>query len=80
MSTFTVGGNAVGAAIAANAALAVTAPHLWDGRRPRSPSCAPAGEVVGLNATGRAGSGPIPRRCGPSGSSAMPLRHDTSMP
>ncbi len=81
VATFHDGGNAVDAAIATNAVLAVTAPHL----------CGmggdlfaivhredPAGEteVVALNASGRAGSGADPAAMRAEGLSAMPFKLD----
>jgi gamma-glutamyltranspeptidase/glutathione hydrolase len=70
------GGNAVDAAIAANATLAVTAPHL----------CGMGGDlfalvhdgttVHALDASGRAGSGADPEALRAEGHTVMPLRHD----
>ena len=58
MAAFSRGGNAVDAAIAANAAIAVTAPHLCGlGGDLFALVHQPGGGVVALNASGRAGSG-----------------------
>ena len=81
MAVYALGGNAVDAAIATNAAIAVTAPHLCgmggdlfalvhtggdDGGR----------EVVALNASGKAGAGSDAAALRAEGRSEMPFRHD----
>ena len=77
MEVFTRGGNAVDAAIAANAAIAVTAPHLCGlGGDLFALVRTPDGELVGLNATGRAGSGADAAALRAEGHATMPLRHD----
>lgn len=77
MATFTRGGNAVDAAIAANAAIAVTGPHMCGmGGDLFALVATPAGDVVGLNASGRAGSGADPAALRAAGLTEMPMRHD----
>jgi len=76
MSILARGGNAVDAAIATNAAIAITAPHL----------CGMGGDlfalvhdghgVHALNATGRAGSGSDAAVLRAQGLTEMPFRHD----
>jgi gamma-glutamyltranspeptidase/glutathione hydrolase len=77
MEVFVRGGNAVDAAIAANAAVAVTAPHLCGlGGDLFALVRSPDGELHGLNATGRAGSGADAAALRAEGHVVLPLRHD----
>lgn len=77
MTAFAKGGNAVDAAIAANAAMAVVAPHLCGlGGDLLAVIHTPDGDVVGLNASGRAGSGASAAALRADGHTEMPLRHD----
>jgi gamma-glutamyltranspeptidase / glutathione hydrolase len=76
MAAIARGGNAVDAAIAANAALAVTAPHLCGLGGDLFALVHTGHSVVGLNASGRAGSGADPDRLRAEGHAVMPFRHD----
>lgn len=77
MSAFAHGGNAVDAAIAANAAAAVVAPHLCGlGGDLFALVMVPDGTVHALNASGRAGSGADAAAMRAEGLTAVPLRHD----
>jgi len=77
MTTFARGGNAVDAAVAANAAIAVTAPHLCGmGGDLFALVRTPDGEIAGLNATGRAGTGVDAAVLREERHTVMPLRHD----
>ncbi len=77
MFAFARGGNAVDAAIAANAAIAVTGPHLCGmGGDLFAIVSTPGGDLVGLNASGRAGSGADAAALRDEGFTAMPFRGD----
>ena len=78
MWTFARGGNAVDAALAANAAMAVVAPHVCGmGGDLFAVVRTPDGELIGLDASGRAGSAaPTPSALRAEGHRTMPLRHD----
>jgi gamma-glutamyltranspeptidase/glutathione hydrolase len=77
LAMFHAGGNAVDAAVAANAAIAVTAPHLCGmGGDLFALVRTPDGQIVGLNATGRAGSGADAESLREERHRAVPLRHD----
>ncbi len=69
------GGNAVDAAIATNAVLAVTAPHLC-GMGGDLIALVHDGTVKALNASGRAGSGASAARLREQGHTRMPVLHD----
>jgi gamma-glutamyltranspeptidase/glutathione hydrolase len=79
-SMFERGGNAVDAALATNAVMAVTSPHLCgiggDLFALVHVEGADSGEVVALNASGRAGSGADPDGLRAEGNVEMPFRHD----
>lgn len=77
IAVFQEGGNAVDAAIAANAAIAVTGPHLCGmGGDLFALVRTPTGTIVGLNASGRAGSGADPDALRRQMLGRMPMRHD----
>ncbi len=71
-----LGGNAVDAAIATNAAIAVTAPHLCGLGGDLFALVHIGGDVHALNSTGRAGSGSDPDALRAEGHTTMPFRHD----
>jgi gamma-glutamyltranspeptidase/glutathione hydrolase len=73
---FERGGNAVDAAIATNAAIAVTGPHLCGMGGDLFALIHTDGEVVALNASGRAGSGADAEALRSEGHVTMPFRHD----
>jgi gamma-glutamyltranspeptidase / glutathione hydrolase len=77
MSTYTLGGNAVDAAVAANAAMAVVGPHLCGvGGDLFALVRTPDGGLFGLNASGRAGGGADPDALRAAHLTTMPFRHD----
>ncbi|MEY4175361.1 MAG: hypothetical protein RI900_2526 [Actinomycetota bacterium] len=76
MSALALGGNAVDAAIAANAAIAVTGPHLCGMGGDLFALVHFDGQVHCLNSSGRAGSGADARTLRAEGLEAMPFRHD----
>lgn len=73
---FERGGNAVDAAIATNAAIAVTGPHLCGMGGDLFALIHSADGVVGLNSSGRSGSGSDPGALRAEGRTEMPFRHD----
>lgn len=73
---FARGGNAVDAAIAANAAIAVTGPHLCGMGGDLFALVYVDGEVHALNASGRAGSGADAATLRDEGNEVMPFRFD----
>lgn len=75
MSQFDLGGNAVDAAISANAVLAVTTPHLCGLGGDLFALVHDGSGVHALNASGRAGSGADAATLRAEGHSAMPFRH-----
>ncbi|MEL6890581.1 MAG: gamma-glutamyltransferase, partial [Actinomycetota bacterium] len=73
---FARGGNAVDAAIATNAAIAITGPHLCGMGGDLFALVHHDGEIIGLNASGRAGSGADPGALRAESHTEMPFRHD----
>jgi gamma-glutamyltranspeptidase/glutathione hydrolase len=73
---FARGGNAVDAAIATNAAIAVTGPHLCGMGGDLFALVHVDGEVFALNAAGRAGSGANPDQLRSEGCTEMPFKLD----
>ncbi len=71
-----LGGNAVDAAIATNAAIAVTAPHLCGMGGDLFALVHRDGEVFALNSSGRAGAGADAGALRAEGRTEMPFRHD----
>src|SRR5262245_44882081 len=77
LTAFAHGGNAVDAAIATNAAIAVTAPQLCGlGGDLFALVHVPGDEPTALNASGRAGSGADAEALRDEGRVEMPFRHD----
>jgi len=76
MAAFAQGGNAVDAAIAANAAIAVTGPHLCGMGGDLFALVHFEGQVFCLNSSGRAGSGADAAALRAEGLRDMPFRHD----
>ena len=76
LRAFALGGNAVDAAVATNAAIAVTCPHLCGLGGDLFALVHVDGEVFALNATGRAGSGADAAALRAEGLTEMPFRHD----
>ncbi len=76
MAAIALGGNAVDAAIATNAAIAVTGPHLCGMGGDLFALVHDGHEVHALNASGRAGSGASADALRRDGHRHMPFRHD----
>ena len=76
MAMLALGGNAVDAAIATNAAIAVTGPHLCGMGGDLFALVHHEGEVWCLNSSGRAGSGASADAVRADGHTVMPFRHD----
>ena len=75
MAAYALGGNAVDAAIATNAAIAVTGPHLCGMGGDLFALVHHEGSVHALNATGRAGAGSDAAALRERGLTQMPFRH-----
>ena len=76
MSIYALGGNAIDAAIATNAAIAVTSPHLCGLGGDLFTLVHVDGKVFALNASGRAGSGSNAADLRAEDLTEMPFRHD----
>ncbi len=76
MAALAAGGNAVDAAIATNAAIAVTGPHLCGMGGDLFALVHSDGRVHALNASGRTGSGASADALRADGHTQMPFRHD----
>jgi gamma-glutamyltranspeptidase/glutathione hydrolase len=76
LGALALGGNAIDAAIAANAAIAVTGPHMCGMGGDLFALVHHGGEVFCLNASGRSGSGADAESLRQDGHTTMPLRHD----
>ena len=77
IATLECEGNAVDAAVAAGAVMAVTSPHMCGlGGDLFAVVASPSLRPVALNASGRAGSGANPERLRAEGASGMPFQHD----
>jgi gamma-glutamyltranspeptidase/glutathione hydrolase len=76
LAILTLGGNAVDAAIATNAAIAVTGPHLCGMGGDLFALVHDGQEVTCLNSSGRAGSGANATALRAEGATTMPFRHD----
>ncbi len=76
MAILAMGGNAVDAAIATNAAIAVTSPHLCGMGGDLFAVVHTGTDVFALNSSGRAGSGSSSSRLRAEGRTEMPFRHD----
>ncbi len=76
LAMLALGGNAIDAAIATNAAIAVTGPHLCGMGGDLFALVHHGGEVWCLNSSGRAGSGASADAVRADGMSVMPFRHD----
>jgi len=76
LAALALGGNAIDAAVATNAAIAVTGPHLCGMGGDLFALVHHGGEVFCLNASGRSGSRAEAQSLRAEGLTAVPLRHD----